>query len=81
MDRHRNGAIDMSTTKSSHKNTTRLTAIERVRRFNKIYNVMTSAQEFEAERMLQAHAREAVARYKRKHAIAWDRMLAKGAGK
>ncbi len=78
----------MLTKKRSHKNSVRrLTARERaVAWMDRFGGGNPNAEVRERRirtmvRMLGAHARATLAREKRRHAIAWDRMLAKGAGK
>lgn len=51
----------------SHKNTRRLTAKERAESFFKHPRYAIDDGVVILERIIQAHAREAVARYKRKH--------------
>ncbi len=70
--------------KRNHKNTSRVTAKERAREYLRRWGVPDSGgsdQEKDLVDMLGAHARDTLARAKRRHAAAWDRMLAKGAGK
>ncbi len=75
----------MPTKKRSHRNDKRrLTAKERATRFAHDYvghwrpeGVASFA--LALTRLLGDHARDTLARHKRKHAAAWDRMLAKGA--
>lgn len=61
----------------SHKNTRRLTAKERARVIGNRWNPLAwKGLADDTEKALQAHAREAVARYKRKHMLVCDHMIA-----
>lgn len=63
-----------------HRNTSRLTARERAQAFLQNYgygHLIGSSRQGALEEMLQAHAREAVDRYKRRYARAAEKAMGK----